>query len=514
VTFFKYPKFISGLFVTFALFAGTAHGKSTEIGLAHAVKSALQNNLNLQLRKEDVIEVEGTTESAQGKFDTLLSASTETRSQEFTPQFSGDLDKNNSTTWNAGLKKRFTPGTEIDLSWNNGFQETSPAYSLIDPVYKSNLVLSIRQPLLKGFGKEIQTAELQASLKQQEATSYLVDSEAADLIAEVKKAYWELVYTWQDIEVQKLSLQLAKKLLEEIREKIRAGKLAEVEIFRPESEVARREENLITSEKSIGFAEDNLKFLINSKEWSTSLIPKDLPEMPLIHPDLPSILKNALANRPDLKAANLVTESAKISAKKSRDDLRPDLALQGSIGTGGTDDNYSSSLGNTIDDPDALWSVGIQYSIPLNNSLAKGQHRTAKAALRKAQTRAELLRQQIRRTVRTTVRDVNLAIKAMEASHKTTIATQKGLEAEEVKFEAGRATSLDVLVAQETYSQALSQEKRAQIVYAQALAELDRIQGLVTIPTEKSIIRIQGLVTIPAEKSIIRIQGLATIPAE
>jgi outer membrane protein len=90
----------------------------------------------------------------------------------------------------------------------------------------------------------------------------------------------------------------------------------------------------------------------------------------------------------------------------------------------------------------------------------------------------------VRRTVRTTIRDVTLAIKALEATRKTSLATQKRLEAEQAKFDSGLSTTLDVLAAQQAYSTALSQEKQTAIVYANSLAELDRIQGLVTISSD------------------------------
>ena len=69
-----------------------------------------------------------------------------------------------------------------------------------------------------------------------------------------------------------------------------------------------------------------------------------------------------------------------------------------------------------------------------------------------------------------------------EATQKTSIATRKRLEAEQIKFDAGRSTTLDVLIAQHDYSQALSAENRAKVVYAQSLSELDRIQGTIRIP--------------------------------
>jgi outer membrane protein TolC len=123
--------------------------------------------------------------------------------------------------------------------------------------------------------------------------------------------------------------------------------------------------------------------------------------------------------------------------------------------------------------------------MPLQNKIAQGNYRQAKAGYNRAVTNSELLRQQIRRAVRTTVRDVQLAIKALEATQKTSLAMQKSLEAEQAKFDSGRSTTLDVLTAQETYSQALSQQNLTKINYAGTLAELDRIQGLITFSSSQ-----------------------------
>jgi len=119
--------------------------------------------------------------------------------------------------------------------------------------------------------------------------------------------------------------------------------------------------------------------------------------------------------------------------------------------------------------------------MPLQNSTAKGNVQIARALHNKARTNAQLLRQRIKKTVRTTVRDVELAIKAVEATRKTSLATLKRLEAEQIKFDSGRSTTLDVLIAQDAYSQALSQENLTNVVYANTLSELDRIQGLITL---------------------------------
>lgn len=474
-----------------------------ELNLRSAVELALINNLNLQLRQEDVDSAEGATLAAEGKFDVLIEAEANVQSEELTPIFLGGAEQEDRALWNAEASKLFSTGTSISLGWNNSrfksdsgnlFSNSSSSGSLntsdtdgflLNPSYNTRLTFGLQQPLLRGFGKEVQTATLRATQKQLEAASYQVDNEAANLAADVKIAYWNLVFALQDIEVKRLSVTLAKQLLEETEAKISAGRLAEVEIYQPQSEVARREEELIGSERAIGTAEDELKLLLNTDKWPTTIIPTDQPESEPVTVNLMAVQNNALKSRPDIKAADLLIEAAKYEELRAKDDIRPDLSLVGAVGLTGTDENYGDSLDNSLSNPDNLWEVGVTFSIPLQNRTAKGNYRQAKASYNRAKTSAELLRQQIRRTVRITVRDVRLAIKAIDATRKTSLASLKALEAEQAKFDSGRSTTLDVLIAQQSYSQALSQQNLTLVTYANILAELDRIQGLVTFSSSR-----------------------------
>jgi len=464
--------------------AGTSPAQekqSLSITVKSAVEQALANNLNLKLKKEDVQVSEGEAYAAEGQFDILLSAEAGGQSEELTPLIPGGAEQVDTANWNAKAEKLFTTGTAISLGWNNSRYDSDAKVLLFNPSYNSGLILGLNQPLLQGLGKTAQTANLRTAEKQLEAATHRVNSQAADLAALVKDAYWNLVFAWQDIEVQKISLILAKKLLKETEEKIKAGKLAQVEIYQPQSEVAKREERLISAERAIGVAEDDLKLLLNSDDWLTSYTPVDLPMTDPIDLNLPAILENALKNRPDIKAADLNVEAARIQEESANNKLLPNLALVGGVGLGGADEGYGDSVSNSLGNTDNLWQIGLTFSVPLENSTAKGNVQKASAQHRKARTNTLLLRQQIKKTVRTTVRDVELVIKAIEATQKTSLATLKRLEAEQAKFQSGRSTTLDVLIAQDAYSQALSQENLTNISYAKTLAELDRIQGLVTL---------------------------------
>jgi len=457
---------------------GTADG--VKLTLVDAVQQALANNLGLQLQKDEVTAAEGAKQAAEGEFDIIATAEGGAQEKEYTPLVPESVKEDETAQWSAGVEKKYITGTEVSVNWNNSRYASEPA-TFLDPAYNSGLSIGVRQPLLQGFGIDRQTASIRASEKNLAAASQLVGSEAANLAASVKAAYWNFVYAWQDKTVKELSLTLAQKLLEETQEKINAGKLAEVEIYQPRSEIARREQNLILADRTIGLYEDELKLLLNSKDWVSSYIPADLPSIEPVVPDPRAVEEKALAGRPDLKAAELSIEAARIQEEVAQDNIRPSLALVGSVGQGGTDETYGDSLSDAVESPETEWQAGLTFSVPLQNNTAKGRYRQASAAYSRAKNQAQQLRLTVQKSVRTTVRDVQLAIKAMEATKKTSLATQKRLEAEEVKFAVGRATTFDVLTAQDAYSQALSQEKQSQVAYALALAELDRIQGVIGV---------------------------------
>jgi outer membrane protein TolC len=444
-----------------------------------AVRTALANNLNLRLQQEEAVRTLGAAQSEEGTFDPTLAAEAMNQEQDTTPVFLGSSQQETNTEWNARLSKRMTTGTELDLSWQNRRLETDSLFYPISPIYNSGLNFGVRQPLLQGLGSEVQTAGLEAARRQAEAAAFQVDNRAADLAAEVKNAYWELVFAWQDIEVRKLALNLAEKLRDETKEMIEVGMLAAVEIYEPESEVALRERQLIGGEWAIGLAEDELKLLLNTKDWNSTLDPEDRPRMVVSSPDFDQVLANALANRADIKAADLQVEAARLRMAAAKNRVLPSLDLEGGVGVGGTSDSYRNSLDNISSDPDTIWQVGIVFSTPLGNNTAKGDYHQAKASLAKARTEAEFLRQQVRRSTREVVRDVELAVKGVEAAEKTSLATLKRLEAEQEKFEVGRSTANDVLEAQEAYAEAVSSENRVRVEYVKTLAELDRIQGII-----------------------------------
>lgn len=458
-----------------------AKENTRNIGLNEAVEMALANNLNLRLQKEKLQGSQGTLLAAEGIFDPVLTASTMSSEFEITPTGMGTPTVDKNAEWQATIEKKFATGTRLDLSWQNSRKENNSTFTTMSPAYQSGLNLGLSQPLLKGWGIEVQTAERESAKRQVEAASFLVDSQAADLAAAVKMAYFELVFACHDIEVKKLSLTLAEKLRDETQDRIKAGALAAMEIYEPESEVARRERQLIAGEKAIGTAEDELKILLNIKEWDLTLIPSDQPQLTAQPAEYQKVLENALANRPDIRATEKQVEAARLAKVAARNHTLPSLDLQGSVGVSGTDETYNDAFARASDDSDTVWQVGLVFSTSIGDRYARGRYQQATANLAKAKTQAELMRQHIRHRAREAVRLLDIATKGLEAAKKTSLATLKRMEAVQEKFNNGLATTNNVLEAQEAYAEALSIEHNVRMEYGKALAELDRIQGRISL---------------------------------
>ena len=77
----------------------------------------------------------------------------------------------------------------------------------------------------------------------------------------VEQAYWDLVYSLQNLEVKRESLRIAQELNRITRIKIDVGSLAPIDITQTEVGIATAEQDIIISEGQIGDAQDRLATL-------------------------------------------------------------------------------------------------------------------------------------------------------------------------------------------------------------------------------------------------------------
>ena len=452
------------------------------------------------------------------------------------------LSGNNTELWtaNVGLRQVLKTGTVYELSWNSARTETDFPFSVLDPNYRVDGKLAVTQPLLKGFGLEVNGLREEIAGHSARALRLTYDGRAMTTAAASLEAFWDLVLARSLHDVRARNLRRAESLGATVRAQIREGLLAELESLKADVAAATRQDEVLLALKTVRDAEDRLRDLLAPDDdptfWDRELVAVQDTETMLAERELDVIagLERALSIRPEvLQAREDVAAKAK-AMRLARNEMLPSLNLVGSLqleGLAGTNrrrvnegsSEFDDFLDDLIDQSPALgealesilglfdtnqnvdrdliggyseavsnldfftWSIGVNFEMPLFNDTAEARY--VKSVYE--HKRSELLSRSLERKVKLEVREAGRRIETGRARLRTTALArklaEKNLAAETKKLERGYATSQDVLDTQTTLADSRSQELRAQadlekawIRYARATGGLMDDLGLVS----------------------------------
>jgi len=200
-------------------------------------------------------------------------------------------------------------------------------------------------------------------------------------------------------------------------------------------------------------------------------------------------------------------ENIQDQLKLAKQGTKPTLDLvanYGILGTGGTQlrdldtgllletpipGGYSDAVSEMFGFGYPTWVVGVNFSFPLGNKLAKNSAARAQIAYDQYSAvlrRAEL---QIASEVRTAARAVETNFKRVATTRSARTLQVRRLDAEEKKFAAGMSTNFLVTQAQRDLALAEVAELRAISDYNKSIVDFERVQesglsggnGLITV---------------------------------
>ena len=391
--------------------------------------------------------------------------------------------------WNGG---RYT------LDWTNGRTETNNVFFSFNPSFSSNVALAYTQPLLRGRSIDPQRRQLLVSQLNRDISDVDLRETITNTLADVRRAYWDLVYARASVDVQRQALELAEQLVRDNRIRVEVGTLAPIEVVQARSEAAARRQSLVEAEQQLRTAELALKQLIVSGTddvlWNAEINAVDQPLLDQAPIDVATAVRTALDARTDIERTrrqqdiNTVTLQNLANATLPALDLVGTFRLQGQGGTqlisgalGGPADvtipgGYSDAPAHLVGLDYPVWNVQLQLSYPLGYSAQKAAH--ARARLQVQQTRAQI--EQIELQIAAEVTNAALQIQGIqeriEAARVARELAEEQLAAEESKFEVGTSTNFFVVQAQRDLATARDTELRAILDYQNAVIEFERVQ--------------------------------------
>jgi outer membrane protein TolC len=479
-------------------------GTRVELTLDDAVMRALDRNLDIAVERLNPQVQDFNIARLRNAYKPTLNSTIfqQSRVQPPTNQLNGgNIVTNDTSTYNAGIGQTLPwGGGNFNVAWNNQKLVTNNTFANFNPTYNSNLIANYTQPLLRGLVIDTNRQQLKITAINRDISESQLKGTIATTLANVRNAYWEMLYATQALEVAKGSLDLAQKLVEDNKARVEVGTMAPLDVVQAEAEAASRRQALAQAEATLRTSELSLKRLIvNGTEdplWRSTLEPVDRPTFRPEPLDVEAAVRSALQNRTDLDAARKTVESNDITLKLLHNQTLPALDLIANYqaqGLGGTQFiRQGTGLGSTIIDTIPfgysralstlfgrdypVWQVQLNVSYPIGGSQADATF--ARGRIQRNQAAAQL--RSLELTVATDVTNAALqvesSLKRYEASSVARELSETRLQAEQSRFEVGLSTNFFVVQAQRDLATAQNTELRALLDYRRALVDYERSQ--------------------------------------
>ncbi|HXH07294.1 MAG TPA: TolC family protein, partial [Vicinamibacterales bacterium] len=460
---------------------------AVDLGIDAAVERALERNLDIAVERLNPRVFDLSLAALRATYRPAFTSQVGWRdATQFTrSQISGAPVLTTETlTANTGLTQALPwGGGSLSVTFNNSRLNQSDQFAIRNPTLNTNLTATFVQPLLRGFLIDSTRAQLRITRINQSISESQLKSTIVATLAQVRNAYWDLVYAIEAVEVARRSLDLATKLVQDNRMRVEIGTMAPIDVIQAEAEEASRRQVLAQAEAARRTAELALKRLIVSGTddplWSARINPVDRPPFDPQPVDVEAAIRRALAERLDLEQAKRQIEGSLVSLDLLRNQTLPAVDLVASYGVQGIGGpqfvrgglggaitavipgGYQDALRTLLRQDAPTWNVQLNVSYPIGTSAAEANAARARLQLQQAQAQLKALQLQVATEVTNAALQVQSNLQRVEAARAARELAEKRLEAEMSKFEVGMSTNYFIVQAQRDLADAQNIELRA-----------------------------------------------------
>jgi outer membrane protein TolC len=418
-------------------------------------------------------------------------------------------------TFNAALLKPLATGGVAGVTFNMPYQLTN-LQARVNPSYRPTVQFQFEQPLLQGFGVEINqlrashpgsvlspgtintapTAEgiLISRLRFDQSRAQF-ESQVNQMLLNVETAYWNLYGSYWTVYSREQGLRFAYESFKLTQAKYEGGRAKAADFYESLGQYEQFRAQRIEAINTLLENERQLRLLVGLEaEDGTRLMPSDSPTLSPYRPDWQQAEQDALAKRPELSLARQEIKAAQMRLLLAKNQIMPDLRLTATYDFNGLgtrlDGSQTPTPGdNGFRDINAFrnlsegnfsnWAVGLRFSMPLGYRLGYTQIRQAQLQL--SQTIETLVEQEAKAKLYlgNFYRRLSTNYKLIQANRAAREASGQQLRARFEEYRAGKETLEFLLRAQREWADALANEYRSVVDYNNALIGFEFAKGTI-----------------------------------
>jgi len=477
-------------------------GIAIQLSLTDITKLALQNNITIAIENTNEQTQLQNLKSSEGSYDPTFSFDIGLQSSRSPNQriesisIDQDFNTTKTITWNATFSQPVKTGGTLTARFTNNRQKTDSIGNLWNPQYTGNASVQFQQPLFRNLKIDSNRGNIKLRKLDIEASDSRFKQTVTTNIAQIQRAYWDLVSAIQNYDIQRNAVKLAQRNLRDIKKKVEVGTLAPIEITQANYQVAQTIMRLINAEDTIHRQMNNMRQYIssdrNNEIWSQVIVPTDKPDFREYKMDPDLAIETALKNSPDLEQSDLSLEQSEINLQMSQNEKKWQMDLTGSVGSRG-------NAGTDARDPDSPtyfpppedqvggvgtmydnlftggaynWSVTLNIGIPIRSrrtdaSIANQRIERQRTMLQRRQTE-----QQIQVEIRNALQTIETNRQQVRTNELNRELAQEQLDGEEKRFQAGLSEFYRVLDQTNRLAEAENGELGALIDYKKSIIAL------------------------------------------
>jgi outer membrane protein TolC len=447
------------------------------LSLEDVTKLALSNNFDIQLLRYDAMISETGEGVAESIYDTMLSAEVSYSNDELKKTLPAYGTKTVDNDYNFGLSKKIPTGTTLGVDVMNNREWTNASAASNALTHQTTLKGSIVQELGNNFLGIQDRGGVKITLLDIEDSQYTSLATIESYLAQVQKAYWDLVLENELVDVSEDMVEQAKSLYDLHQEKLQDGLVEIPEAIASEANYKKRKNELDLVRNRAQRKSNKLSLMLNLKDESTLITPTEDMIINGKGDQKTEALKQAFEYRRDYKIANNGIKNKDINLSMKKNSLWPEIDLKVTFSKNGLGDHFDHSGQNTIDEDNSSLFAGLTFSLPLENTKARSQLKAAKIEKSKALLNLKYVERKIAIGIIDSVRDCNVFRDSALTNTEIAELQAKKLEEEESRFNVGRSNTDTLIRFQEDVIRARELAALAKYQYMAALIDLEVEKG-------------------------------------
>lgn len=369
--------------------------QEVQVNLRSAIRRAVENNLSVQAARLDEGISEARLAQAEAAFDFTLFA--DTSFNRTTRPLIGTLagttvlnSVNDARDWSltTGLRKPLVTGATFDVSTTMDRTHRFPLsdYSP-DPAWSSAVSMGITQPLLRGFGSDVNMAQIRIAENADRASFEDTRASLLRTVADVEAAYWRLVLARQQVVAAQWLVSVGTEV-RDVLERRQNFDATRAQYANAVATVEQRKASVLSAQRAVNEANNALKALMNDPDLPVggdmAIVPIDVPVEEAVSQDLRAAIVTAADRSPDVAKALLGIDNASIGMVVADNGRLPQLDLEGRLSWFGLDGSFGESYEEISSGDFVDYLVGLKFSQAIGNRGAEAAYRESRLGRSKA----------------------------------------------------------------------------------------------------------------------------------